>query len=262
MMDWNNVVLITGGSSGIGKQLAADFLRAGVQVIIASQIRDSLTEAVTELSRISPRVVGIECDIGNCNSVLRMAEEVLKNHGCPDILVNNAGFATYQTFEDSSLDEIERLINVNFLGAVRCTKVFLSHMIARRSGIIVNIASIAGRLIMTPNGTYGAAKHGMVAWSEALKYELFRFNIQVNVICPGRVETAFFEHETFKNRAPRAETRYTITVDDVSRATLQAIRRNRFLTYVPHHLGVLVWLINAFPFVVKPVWGRLMISTI
>jgi short-subunit dehydrogenase len=103
----------------------------------------------------------------------------------------------------------------------------------------------------------------MVAWSEILRYELARFSIRVHVICPGRVEgTAFFDHETFKNRLPRPETRYTITVKDVSLATLQAITRGHFLTYVPWTLGVLVWLTNTFPFVVKPVWGRLMMSRI
>jgi short-subunit dehydrogenase len=117
---------------------------------------------------------------------------------------------------------------------------------------------------MTPNGTYSAAKHALVAWSEVLHYELARFNIQVNVICPGRVEaeTAFFEHETFRNRVPRAETRLTITVGDVSQATFQAIAHKHFLTYVPWTLGLVVWLTNAFPFLVKPIYRRLMLSRI
>lgn len=258
----DRVALITGGSSGIGKRLAADLLASHAQVIIVSERPDRLEQAVEELSAISPRIHGVHCDIGDCDSVMHMQEQVLSKYGCPDVLINNAGFATYRTFEQSDIEEIERLVNVNLLGAMRCTRAFLPCMIARGTGAIVNMASIAGRLVLTPNGTYCAAKHALVAWSETLRYELARYNIQVNVICPGRVETPFLDHETFKNRAPRPETRYTISVEDVSRATLRAIAHNHFMTYVPWTFGLVVWLTNTLPFLVKPVFGRLMLSRI
>lgn len=258
----DKLLLITGGSSGIGKQLAADLLVAGSKVIIVSDKPDRLAEAIEELKSISAHVYGVQCDVGDYESVKRMQEQVLSRYGCPDILINNAGFATYRTFENTEMEEIERLISVNLLGAMRCARVFLPEMIARQSGVIVNMASISGRLLLTPNGTYGAAKHALVAWSESLRAELAHFNIQVNVICPGRVETPFFDHETFKSRAHRPETRFTITLKDVSRATQRAIIHNRFLTYVPWTLGLLVWLSNALPFLVKPIWRRLILSRI
>ena len=258
----DKLVLVTGGSSGIGKQVAADLLRAGASVIIVSNCADRLALALTELSTIASRVYSLECDVGDTASVTRMADRVLAEHGCPDILINNAGFATYRTFEATPMEEMERLVSVNMVGAMRCTKVFLPAMIARRSGTIVNMASVAGRLVITPNGTYCAAKHGMVAWSETLKYELAHFNIQVNVVCPGRVETPFFEHETFQARTQRAETRYTITLEDVSRATLKAITGNRFLTYVPWTFGLMYWLLNSLPFILKPIYGKLISNRI
>ena len=258
----DKLVLITGGSSGIGKQLAADLLASGAQVMIVSERPDHLAQAIEELSLISAKVFGIRCDIGDCKSVMHMQEQVLSKFGCPDVLINNAGFATYRTFENSAIEEIERLVSVNFVGAMRCTRAFLPFMIARRNGAIVNMASIAGRLVLTPNGTYCAAKHALVAWSETLRYELAHFNIQVNVICPGRVETPFFDHETFKSRAQRPETRYTITLEDISKATLRAITHNHFMTYVPWTLGLVVWLTNTLPFLVKPVFRRLILSRI
>ena len=145
---------------------------------------------------------------------------------------------------------------------MRCTRAFLPQMIARRSGAVVNMASIAGRLILTPNGTYTAAKHGLVAWSETLRYELMRFGLQVNVICPGRVETAFFDHPTFKARAHRPESRLTITLDDVADATIGAIERNRAITYVPRSLGLVVWLMNALPFITRPLSARLQVNRV
>ena len=261
-MELNKKVLITGGSSGIGKRLAADLLRAGANVIVVADEPGRLRDAVKELSAISPLVTGVACDVGDRDRVRAMRDQVLEWYGCPDILINSAGFATYKTFAAMEIEEIERLVNVNLVGAMRCTRAFLPHMIERRSGAIVNMASIAGRLVMTPNGTYSAAKHGLVAWSETLRYELAGSGIQVNVICPGRVETPFFDHESFRTRGPRVEARYTITVEDVSRATRRAISRNRFITYMPRVLGLLVWLTNALPFVVKPLYGMLLTSRI
>jgi short-subunit dehydrogenase len=256
------VALITGGASGIGKQLAADLLATGAQVIIVSLDPDRLAQAIEDLSGISQKIHSIHCDIGDWESVMQMQEQVLASYGCPDVIINNAGFATYRTFADSDIEEIERLVSVNLLGAMRCTRAFLPCMIARGTGAIVNMASIAGRLVLTPNGTYCAAKHALVAWSETLRYELAHLNIQVNVICPGRVETPFFEHETFKSREKRPETRYKTTVGEVSRATLRAITHNHFITYVPRTLGLLVWLVNTLPFLVKPILERIILSRI
>ena len=175
-------ILITGGSSGIGRHLAGKLLEFSNKVVIASDNQAELERTASELKNISPQIFFYQVDVGNNDSVRLMVERLLQERGCPDILINNAGFATYRTFEESSLEEIERLVSVNFVGAMRCAHSFLPAMIARGHGSIVNIASIAGKLVMTPNGVYSASKHGLVAWSEILKYELARFNINVSVI--------------------------------------------------------------------------------
>jgi short-subunit dehydrogenase len=255
-----NLVLILGGSGGIGKQIAKDCLRNSWRVLICSNKPEQLAIALAELKLISSDCVAIECDVAETDSVNAMTQRVLTEEGCPDILINCAGYATYRTFEESDWSEIENLIQVNFVGAVRFVKGFLPAMIARRSGVIVNMSSIAGRMPLTPNGTYSTCKHAMVTWSELLKYEVSRFGIKVNVICPGRVETSFFDHETFKTRLPRAETQYQITVEQVSKATLQAVKRDRFLTYVPWTFGPMVWLMNTFPWFIKPIYNHLIQS--
>jgi short-subunit dehydrogenase len=102
----------------------------------------------------------------------------------------------------------------------------------------------------------------MVAWSECLSYELARFNIRVCVICPGRVLTKFFDHESFQTRATRSETSYTIPLSRVVEGTLRAVARERFLTYIPNSLGFLAWAKRACPFVVEPLYRRLMLQRI
>lgn len=211
---------------------------------------------------ISPNAHAIYCDISNLSQVRKMVSDFLNVVGVPDILVNNAGFAVYRTFGESISEEIASLLQVNLLGAMYCTREFLPSMIKRRQGHIVNVSSVAGKLIITPNATYCAAKHGMIAWSEALRIELSRFGINIHVICPGRVETNFFNHETFKNRAPRKETEYTVPVTRVSSDVISAIEKNKFVTYSPRFFGILSWLVSVFPWPVKYVMDYLMRSRI
>jgi uncharacterized protein len=262
MMISGKHILITGGSSGIGRHLAGKLLEHSNKVVIASNNLAALEQTAGELENISSLIFFYKVDVSSTDSVHAMAESVLREHGCPDILINNAGFATYRTFEESPIAEIEQLVNVNLLGAMRCSHSLLPAMITRGHGSIVNIASIAGKLVMTPNGVYSASKHALVAWSEILKYELARFNINVSVICPGRVETAFFDHETFKTRVPRSETQLTIPIEVVTQKIMSAIEKKRFLTFIPSYYGLLIWLINTFSYLSKPLYGKLLSSRI
>jgi len=244
-------VFITGGSSGIGKQLAADFLRAGAHVTIAADQPEKLEAARRELASFSPSIVSYVCDVGELTQVRSVAAAYLEKFGAPDILISNAGFAVYRTFEQMSSEEIVRLLSVNFLGACMVTREFLPAMIKSGRGNIVLMASIAGRIVMTPCGVYCAAKHGLAAWAHTLKLELSHTDVHVHVIFPGRVETNFFDHESFVTRAPRKETRHVIPIEDVSHAVFKSIETNRFMTYIPRFYQLLDWFTRAFPFPVE-----------
>jgi short-subunit dehydrogenase len=252
------IVLITGGSSGIGKNLAGAYLARGDQVIIVSENADKLAAARAELSAISPHVYPIACDVGDPDSVRRMVLGVHTDHGCPDVIVNNAGFAVYRSFDQSSIDEIERLIDVNLMGTLRCIRGFLPGMMARRSGHIVNVASIAGLMPITPCAAYGAAKHAVVGISETLRFELRDFNVKVHLVCPGRVETSFFDHETFQRRPHRKETEKTVPIEEISRSIIDAVERDRFLTVIPRSLFWSAWIRNLCPPLVDAWLGRLL----
>ncbi len=255
-------MLITGGSSGIGKHLAADLLRKGARVGIVAHDVVKLNSAETELRRISSDVWSHVCDIGVLDDVRAMARDYRQKFEAPEVLINNAGYAVYYTFEQTPLDEIERLFKVNLVGAALVTREFLPDLIRAGGGHVVMMASIAGRIPMTPCGVYSASKHGLVALSELLAIETARFNVKVHVVCPGRVETEFFAHESFQTRAHRPEATRTIPVEAVSYAVMAAVERNRFMTYVPWYYGILTWLAAAAPGVFKPFWHRLMSSRV
>lgn len=255
----SKIVLVTGGSNGIGKQVAKDLLSRGAYVIICSNESKNLHEAHSQLRSVSPRIDACVCDVRNTDQLLRVAHYVLERYGKIDILINNAGYAVYRPFEESSIEEILDIVDVNLSGAMRCTKVFLPSMIARRSGRIVNISSIGGEIIITPNATYCAAKHGMVAWTKAIRYELAHYNISVNVVCPSHTKTNFHSHHTFRRRdVYRKKGSSSLKVEAVSNKILNAIERDRVVTYVPCWQGVIVWALKALPLIINPVWDRIM----
>ncbi len=231
----------------------------GSQVIICSHKPETLAKATTELQLAGYDVDAYVCDVRDTEQVKCLADHVLARHGWIDILINNAGYAVYRPFEESSLDEVLDLIDVNLAGAMRCTKVFLPSMIARRSGRIVNISSIGGETIITPNAVYCAAKHGMVAWTKAIRYELAHYNIAVNVVCPGHTKTNFHDHPTFRRRdVYRKKEARSLSVETVSGKILDAIRKDRVVTYVPAWQRLVVWALNALPFVTVPIWDQML----
>jgi short-subunit dehydrogenase len=252
------LVVITGGTSGIGFALAEELLNRQARTIVLSDKAATVASAVEALGGDSRIVDGYVCDIGSPQSVTDACRQVLAKHGAPDILINNAGFALYRTFEQEEEAEVERLMSVNFAGTIRVTKAFLAGMIQRGSGQIVNITSIAGSLPLTPCAVYGAAKHGVMGWSRCLVPEVARFGIGVTTVCPGRVQTNFFDHESFQKRPHRKETEMTVPMETVVEATLDAIRRRQRVRYVPRYYGALTWGYNALGPLVRSLWDRVM----
>lgn len=255
-------VLITGGSSGIGKQVAADLLRLGAQVGIIAHEPQRLDAAATELARGGSPIWSHVCDVANLADIRAMATAYRQRFGAPDVIVNNAGYAVYYGFEQMPAEEIQRLFNVNVTGAALVTRELLPDMIQAGGGDIVMVASIAGRIPMTPCGVYSAAKHGMVCLAELLRVETARFNVRVQTVCPGRVETAFFDHESFRRRTHRPETERTIPIEAVSGAIIDAVTRNAAFTYIPRYYGPLVWMAKALPVLFQPLWRRLMTARV
>ena len=255
-------VLITGGSSGIGKHLAASLARQGAHVAIVADDPRKLLDAEAELKQFSPVVWSHPCDIAVLDDVRTMARAYREKFGAPDVLVNNAGYAVYYTFEQTPLEEVQRLFQVNLVGAALITREFLPDMIAAGGGDVVMVASIAGRIPMTPCGAYSASKHGLVALAELLRIETARFNVRVQVVCPGRVETDFFSHESFRQRAPRPESARTIPLEAVTQSIVDAVAYDRFLSYRPRYYALLSWIAAGLPLLFRPLWHRLMTARV
>jgi NAD(P)-dependent dehydrogenase (short-subunit alcohol dehydrogenase family) len=187
-----SVVLITGSSSGIGLATALHFARLGHDVhagVRSPAAATELSQAI-EAERLPIRVVTL--DVDDAVSVTRAMNEVLARSGRIDILVNNAGIGGGGPIGDVPVDWAKTLFETNYFGTIRMIQAVLPGMRERRSGAIVNVSSIAGRVAIAGHGHYSAVKHALEAASEALAQEVVAFGIRVAIVEPGVVVTPIF----------------------------------------------------------------------
>ena len=180
-------VLITGCSSGIGRATAKLFQRNGWRVVATLRHPDQ----ETELKKLDD-VILLPLDVNDATSVGNAVNQALKKCGQIDVLINNAGYALMGAFENASEEQIRRQFDTNVFGLMRVTRALLPHFRQRKAGLIINVASMAGRLPIPLMSVYNGSKWAVQGFSECLTYELAPFNIQVKIVEPGAVDTAFF----------------------------------------------------------------------
>ncbi|WP_114497131.1 SDR family NAD(P)-dependent oxidoreductase [Fontibacillus phaseoli] len=185
----NKVIVVTGASSGIGA-LAAQMLSAqGATVVLAARSGEKL-KAVSSGMMGPSRI--LELNVGDDASVEAGFRQIYAEFGRVDCLVNNAGYGKFAYFDDMPLQEFDDMMNVNYMGMVRCTKAVLPHMKDARFGRIVNVASIAGKIGTSKSTSYTATKHAVIGFSSALRQEVREYGITVSTINPGPIDTPFF----------------------------------------------------------------------
>ena len=247
-------VLITGASSGIGKQTAIDFAGKGVQTIVLvgrskarlEQVKETLQHNSTSELMVYP------CDVSRKADVIKMGKEMLDKLGHIDILVNNAGFGLYDKVQNQSIEEIESVTFTNYLGMVYCTKVFLGSMISNGAGHIVNVASVAASFGVAGLAAYCASKYAMLGFSEALYHELHGTGVGITVVSPIGVKTNFFSHESFAHRTPNY-TGFMLEPKTVSKAILAAANSPRLEIMIPFYIRAGVWFKHTMPYLVNPI---------
>lgn len=180
----NKVVLITGGSSGIGKALAFSFGRAGGRIIITGRQEAALYQTSEELRREGIENHFLVADVSIRADNERMVTEVLNRFGQLDILINNAGITMRALFADADPDVLRRVMDVNFFGTVYATHYALPHLIRQR-GSLIGISSIAGYRGLPVRSGYSASKFALNGFLEALRTELLPDNVHVLTACPG-----------------------------------------------------------------------------
>jgi NAD(P)-dependent dehydrogenase (short-subunit alcohol dehydrogenase family) len=186
--------VITGATSGIGRETALGFARAGAKVVVAGRRRERLGELVREVEAKGGEALAVATDVADQAEVERLIEKALDRFGRIDTLVNNAGVGLAARFSETTIDDFRRVMDVNFWGAVYASKAVVPLMRAQSSGgVIINVSSILGKRGMPFETAYCASKFALAGFSEALRTEVMADRIEVSTIFPGAVETEIFQ---------------------------------------------------------------------
>lgn len=197
-----NIIWITGASSGIGKAAAKEFARTGSKVAASARRLTELERLKKELTGEKLEIEVIPCNVASASNVDQVVKKISTNYRI-SCLVNNAGITSFKSAEENSIQEINDIINTNLLGAVYSIKYVLPFMIEQGEGTIINVLSTAVKKIFTESSAYSASKHGLLAYTNVLREEIRKYNIRVINIIPGPTETPMWSSDMRKNNPGR-----------------------------------------------------------
>lgn len=186
-MKSKQVILITGASSGMGKHAALKLIKEG-HIVYGAARRVEKMQDLTEAGGHA-----LKLDIINEADCRAVVDQIIAEQGHIDVLVNNAGYAIYGAIEDTSIEDARRQFDVNIFGLAQLTKMVLPHMRQQRSGKIINMSSMGGKMYTPLGAWYHATKHALEGWSDCLRLEVKQFGIDVVIIEPGGINTEFGE---------------------------------------------------------------------
>ncbi len=187
----DQVAIVTGASKGIGKAIARRLAGEGMQVVLSSRTKGTLEAAAGEILKSGGRAVPVVADVSSEEQVNGLVKTTVQKFGRVDVLVNNAGFGIFKSVVEMSVEDFDSMWRVNMRGVFLMTKAVLPHMIAAKSGDIVNICSLAGKNAFKGGTGYGATKWALRGFASSLMLEVRENNIRVMSVFPGSVDTDF-----------------------------------------------------------------------
>ena len=250
-------VLITGGSSGIGRVLADRFASVGARLAIVGIEPEGVKKAADEINESGGEAIGLTADITKDEDVQAMIDTTIERFGRLDVLVNNAGRSMRGALKDTTPEQFRDLMELNLIALVRVTLAALPHLLKQR-GHIVNMGSLAAKTASRWVGAYPATKHAVAAYSQQLRLEHKDDGLHVLLVCPGPVARSgkrLYRLEGEENvpeqaRGPAGGAKLPkINPDQLARAVLQACQNRREELIVPRHTRLL--------FVLSQIWPRL-----
>ena len=199
----NKIAIVTGGGSGIGREIALLYARQGAKVVVADIQLEAAESVVSEINSQSGNGQAIQMDVSSEEQVRRVFEEVVQGNGRLDILVNNAGISHVGNILETSLSDWERVMSVNARGVFLCSKYAVKHMVEQQpqGGILVNMASVAGMIAVDRRLPYSASKGSVISITRSVAIDFVQQGIRANAICPGTVHTPFVEGYLERNFA-------------------------------------------------------------
>lgn len=212
----DRVAIVTGGTRGIGRAIAASLVSAGVKVAITARNAKDLSDAVSELNQTG-HAAGYVCDVREYDQVKSTVAQIAADLGGIDILINNAGVGIFETVESMSVEDFHAVLETNVFGVFYCCHEVIPLMKRRGGGYIINISSLAGANPHPRMAAYNASKFGLNGFSEALMQEVRHDNIKVSYIMPGSVNTEF------GGDSPSDENSWQLQPADIAKAVMDLL---------------------------------------
>lgn len=196
----DQVVVITGASSGIGRLTALKFGQGGASVVLAARSHDELESVAAEIRHMGASAHVVPTDVADWGQVDHLAQETIRTFGRIDTWVNNAAVSVYGTVEETTVEEMARIVQVNVLGVMYGVKAALPHLRRQGRGTIINVGSVESRRAVPYHSVYAGSKHAVKGFTETLRMELEhqKAGIDVVLIMPASINTPFFEHARSK----------------------------------------------------------------
>jgi 3-dehydrosphinganine reductase len=254
----DKIVVISGGSSGIGKDLAINLAQKGAHVAICARRQNVLDEALEEIKEYrqndTQKFLAKSTDISVYNQVDSFIQTVIVEMGIPDVLLNNAGLSICDHIHNIKPDQFKQLVEVDYLGYVYPVLALLPHLKKRKSGYIANISSMAGVIGVYGYSAYSPPKFAVNGFSEVLRYELAKYNITVSLILPPDADTPQYRREN--DTKPEATYAIAGTIklmdsDELAKMIIKAMEKEKYYI-IPTLMGKLTFFVNrVFPFIVR-----------
>jgi short-subunit dehydrogenase len=233
----NKVVIITGASSGIGEAVAREFARNGSSVVLAARSEERLDTITSELKQHGYSAMYVRTDVSLEQDCRNLIEKTIEAFGTIHVLVNNAGISMRASFDDVEISVLQKLMNVNFWGAVYCTRYALPHIV-KNKGSLVGVSSVAGFHGLPGRTGYSASKFALHGFLETVRIENLKKGLHVMIIAPGFTATEIRKHALNANGEEQGESPLNedslTSPEYVARWVLKGIRkkkRNKLLTW-------------------------------
>jgi short-subunit dehydrogenase len=220
----DKTVLLTGASRGLGLYIARNLAKEQAMIVGVSRSKLGLDKVSEQIKSIGGKWISIPFDITNMRELSTLTTQINKIAGPVDILINNAGIELYRNFVDYSLEEMQLVVSTNLVAAMEITRLLLPTMLERRSGHIVNIASVAGKKGVAYNSIYSASKAGLIMWTDAMRQELAGTDVNVSVICPGYINKVGM---AFNTHVPLPLLAGISTPKKVANAVIKSLKQNQ-----------------------------------
>lgn len=238
------IVVITGASSGIGALMAEGLAQQGAIPVLMARSTDKLREVG---SRISGEHALQKLDVTDSGQVQAAMESVIERYGRIDVLINNAGFGVFEKIADAELATIEEMMDVNYMGTVRCTKAVLPGMLKAGKGHVVNIASMAGKIGSAKSSGYSATKHAVLGFTNCIRQELAGHGITVTAINPGPIDTPFLERADPDGQYVKNVKWFMLRPEQVAETVIRSIIGRKSEVDLPFMAAVGIKLYQLFP---------------